>query len=378
MRKKAVQIVLALLLFTLLISCAAQVEQINSYLADSKDMSLYAQFPKTKSLGIVWEKNRGGGEKPVPLNITGTLTDNLTDPVVIKMNEGGSTVYKMWFTKIVEETLVNDVKKISYRIGYAESSNGITGWTDKSAQCTLPGNNKEVEGGVKVSSVMLTNDAGGRYKMWYLGNSGKIGDDRWQLYYASSRDGLNWETRIFGSLTKVLEPTPDKFDQYSIDDASLTYDGTHYRMWYGGFNQQKYRIGYAKSMMAERTWEKSYEIVSPGFAGKHIFDNRVVRYPHVIYDEGVYKMWYSGFNIPWSIGLAYSLDGVSFDYYDNQFEGDNSPVLSYDVSWEARGVMNCFVIKDEEDECYKMWYVGMDNNKKFKIGYAASVRVEQP
>jgi predicted GH43/DUF377 family glycosyl hydrolase len=99
---------------------------------------------------------------------------------------------------------------------------------------------------------------------------------------------------------------------------------------------------------------------------KHVF------LPMVLFnaDSNRYEMWYCGSYgyssgwYPYSVGLAYSPDGVTWTKYAG------NPVLSPTVgSWDASMISPCWVARESGQ--YKMWYYGSVNNVK-KLGYATS------
>lgn len=398
---------LLICLLYLLSSCATQYEEIKSQLIVDTNSSLYANFPKTRSLGIKWDKYPIGTNDinpPTPLTIDGMLTGietepmyanlaSATDPTVVKYGSG----YRMWYTLIVTMQGKTSIYT-SYFIRCAESAEGIS-WTDITNTDNVPAIQDESAGGTRVSSIVVLKDdpdpSKVQYRMWYLGKKEtsnrpeSMHGDQWTLYYADSIDGgTNWQAGYLGGLYKALEPTPQKFDEFTIKRASVIAERNsegeieQFKMWYSGINNfSKGGIGYAYSTNGtEAGWQKHFGLLGGGFAAKNYFDSLSVEYPFVFKDEGVYKMWYSGYNIPWTIGLAYSLDGKTFDYYDNQFEGgDNGAILKPEAYWEDRGVMNSFVIRESDAEgkpLYKMWYVGKGKDNVYKIGYAESVKAE--
>jgi predicted GH43/DUF377 family glycosyl hydrolase len=91
----------------------------------------------------------------------------------------------------------------------------------------------------------------------------------------------------------------------------------------------------------------------------------------VIYDDGVYKMWYNALynNAVASIWYAESQDGNTWTTIGNE------PVLTKsEYGWDSYTVSVLHVFK--EDDLYKMYYHGFDAhpfNTSWKIGYATSV-----
>jgi beta-1,2-mannobiose phosphorylase / 1,2-beta-oligomannan phosphorylase len=93
--------------------------------------------------------------------------------------------------------------------------------------------------------------------------------------------------------------------------------------------------------------------------------------PSVLYDNGIYKMWYiAGYNSAVaSIWYAESIDGKTWNTVGNQ------PVLSKGPygSWDSYSVGVDHVMKD--DSLFKMYYVGYNshpNNTTWKMGLAIS------
>ena len=110
-----------------------------------------------------------------------------------------------------------------------------------------------------------------------------------------------------------------------------------------------------------KTWKKyGRPIVDLGPEGA--FDSVLVCLPCVVRDGGEYKLWYSGYDgKTWRIGLATSRDGISFTKHPE------NPVLNIDRNnWDSHGVGYCAVL---EEEVYKMWYVGFDENNAC-LGFA--------
>jgi len=86
--------------------------------------------------------------------------------------------------------------------------------------------------------------------------------------------------------------------------------------------------------------------------------------PSVLYENGVYKMWYQGcVGTHCDIGYATSTDGVSWT------RSPSNPVLLSNPSGWDQTLGNPCVLHDETG--YHMWYAG-DGPAAIEIGYAAS------
>jgi len=102
------------------------------------------------------------------------------------------------------------------------------------------------------------------------------------------------------------------------------------------------------------------------------YDNLGVAQPVVIYDSGLYKMWYHGLGRvegdPWKTYILYkeSIDGINWTSFPN-------PVIFPGVnSWDSKSVSPGAVIK--ENGIYRMYYNGYsDEYANWHIGLATSV-----
>lgn len=94
--------------------------------------------------------------------------------------------------------------------------------------------------------------------------------------------------------------------------------------------------------------------------------------PCVVYKEGIYHMWYTG---QYKAGEA---DGTSHIFYATSTDGLNferqtlTPVMSSELPWEKRAIMNPDVMWDEENQEYKMWYSAGEQYEPNAIGHATS------
>lgn len=96
------------------------------------------------------------------------------------------------------------------------------------------------------------------------------------------------------------------------------------------------------------------------------YDCILVCIPSVIKEDNGYKLWYSGWDGKvFRIGLATSTDGVKFEKYEK------NPVLEEDPQgWDDGGVVFPHVMKEEGE--YKMWYSGLSKNGQMRLGFAIS------
>jgi predicted GH43/DUF377 family glycosyl hydrolase len=175
---------------------------------------------------------------------------------------------------------------------------------------------------------------GGRYHMWYSG-SDLVPNDHHMIGYAQSPDGISWERHS----DPVLVP-PDPMGYYTtpaiLRDARgevLREDG-NLRMWFTGkpFSPDLFLATSADGV----DWTMhSHEPIA-----------RDVYCPTVIFDEGIYRMWYThATEEPFVIMHATSEDGVDWAL-------EREPVMASTEPWEHPNMLYPFVLKREEYEMY--------------------------
>ena len=135
----------------------------------------------------------------------------------------------------------------------------------------------------------------------------------------------------------VLDVGPDvAWDYRSISGPCILFHGGEYRMWYSGHGSKCW-IGYATSPDGI-VWTKYADNPVLDLGPSGAWDSDSVHNPDVHFDEGLFKMWYTGGRDAshlW-IGYATSPDGIVWTKYE-----DNS-VLSIGTDgewddWEACG-----------------------------------------
>jgi len=195
--------------------------------------------------------------------------------------------------------------------------------------------------------------------MWYKGYDGS----NYRIGYATSDDGIVWEKDEGNPVLNL--GVPGAWDDYYVGSPSVLFDDGTYKIWYTGFHGTNHRIGYATSDDGI-TWMK-YEgnpVLDLGVPGT--WDDYDVCNPSVLFDDGTYRMWYSGFNgSTWRAGYATSPDGIMWTKYED------NPVLDLGApgAWDDSGVYTPSVLF--YDGTYKMWYSGSDGSN-VRIGYATS------
>ncbi|MFA5795456.1 MAG: DUF2341 domain-containing protein, partial [Candidatus Brocadiia bacterium] len=194
--------------------------------------------------------------------------------------------YKMWYS---------GMNGAAWKIGYATSNDGI-GWTRYiSNPVLLNGSGWE---STNVGSSMVIKD-GAEYKMWYKGYDGT----NWRIGYATSADGITWDRNPSNPIINLGSgwEVSHAYEPFVMKD-----DDGNYKMWYCGHDGTNVRLGYAYSDNGI-DWVKyaSNPVLNLGASGT--WDDYHTYKCYVIRDDGTYKMWYSGYDNPtWRIGYAYT------------------------------------------------------------------------
>src|SRR5258706_3887024 len=114
----------------------------------------------------------------------------------------------------------------------------------------------------------------------------------------------NWQKSPFNPIFSEIATS---WDSYYVRSPNVSKIDGIYKMWYeansgnGGY-QNPNGIGYASSLTGISEWTRSSQaVLSPGS-----IDNweKATPEPFVLFDQGIYKMWYTSFNTDhWTSGL---------------------------------------------------------------------------
>jgi predicted GH43/DUF377 family glycosyl hydrolase len=259
------------------------------------------------------------------------------------------TILQMWYTGKLGSTY-----RIGYATGYAKLPDKAL-WTKNEANPVLdtgPPSSWDDLKAVHPTVVFKDN----LYHMWYAG----LGPSGYKIGLANSTDGINWEKC---SLNPVLDAGPSAWEGAKVETPTVLFDGTTFHMWYSGFNGAVYRIGYANSSNGIKWNKHSTPVLNPDTP----WDNIHVYSPAVLYNEGTFHMWYSGYDGSiWRIGYATSTDGTNWS------KSSANPVLDLGPpgSWDDERIYCPEVVNDKGQ--YHMWYSGLDGSL-WRNGYASSI-----
>jgi hypothetical protein len=248
--------------------------------------------------GITWTK-----QGPIVINgaSSGWDADGIGFCWVIKELD----IYRMWYSGTADN--------MSWRIGYAESSDGQS-WTRAAGAfpipdpVLLPGPSTDWdgvgitlgEGGVVAPSVVFDPDSG-TYKMWYLGFNEDLGHPYTGIGYAESIDGTLWIKYDDGDPSAPYQFSDavlnlgltGSWDYETIGSPAVIKADGIFHMWYHGEDEAfTGRIGYTFSPDGIG-WTKAAE--NPVLdATPATFDEYGAYDPMVIGDGGAFLMWYRG------------------------------------------------------------------------------------
>lgn len=162
----------------------------------------------------------------------------------------------------------------------------------------------------------------------------------------------------------IISSSNNYYDPYGVTQQVIIYDEGVYKMWYAGVAaSSRAYILYAESGNG-LDWNlyPGNPVLSHGNYGE--WDNLSVSPGAVIKDNGIYKLYYSGWSDEydnWHIGLATSLDGINWTKHPN-------PVLFGTYGWEYQ-IVPSSVIK--LNNTYFLYYTGR-NFPYYSIGVATS------
>ena len=197
------------------------------------------------------------------------------------------------------------------------------------------------------------------FKMWYYGDDGSTT----RIGYATSNDGTTW-TKHPGN--PVLDVGPmGSWDDASLLDPMVLFDGSNYHMWYGGFDGSTRMIGHALSDDGI-SWTKtgSNPVLTLGASGS--WEDVEHRQPFVILDGPLFRLWYTGADgTNQRFGYATSTDGISWTKYDGNPIMDVGEIGDWDSIWLASPRIIY------QGSSFEMFYSAFSEGK-IQIGYATS------
>lgn len=172
----------------------------------------------------------------------------------------------------------------------------------------------------------------------------------------------NWIDYLYNP---IISSSRNYYDYYGVTQPQVLYENGLYRMYYFGIasSAQKYVL-YAESNDGIQ-WHHPVQnpILNPGAYGT--WDSWAV-HPGAVFkdDDNVYKMYYYGYSDQynqWHIGLATSSDGINWEKHPQ-------PILFGTSGWEYQ-IGSSSIIK--KNGIYYLYYFGR-TTPNYRIGLATS------
>ncbi len=283
----------------------------------------------------------------------------VANPNILKQSD----VYKMWYS---------GNSGSGWKIGYAYSGNGINGWSRLNQPVIDVGSADGWERHTE-SPFVLYNNQLGKYQMWYssVKANWSAGLDRYRIRYAESDDGINWQEGnwvLYGSSEKWDAGGPNRV-------ASILFIDGIYHMWYAGTNNGDltvnpyWRIGYATSTDG-LSWTKQNN-GNPVIEPTEQWELKNVSFPTVIYENGQYKMWYGAGSAdpPTQIVYAYSTDGINWI----KPPSENPVITRTAFAWDSSALTVSSAMND--NGVYKIWYSGFDGRWAIGLATSPAIPV---
>ncbi|MBR2021682.1 MAG: hypothetical protein IJ939_04525 [Clostridia bacterium] len=202
--------------------------------------------------------------------------------------------YKMWYT--------GQARGYSF-IGYAESEDGLHFERVCKEPILIPEYPYEKQS--VMNPCVLIED--GLYRMWYA--AGETYEPN-VLCYAESTDGIVWTKKRFNPL--YVADTENFYEQDRVGGCQVVrHDGWYYMFYIGYEDIDTARICCARSRNGITEWQRSplNPLVSPTKGG---WDGDACYKPSVLFENGVWRLWYNGrCGKPEYVGMA-EFDGDLF------------------------------------------------------------------
>jgi predicted GH43/DUF377 family glycosyl hydrolase len=179
------------------------------------------------------------------------------------------------------------------------------------------------------------------YKMWY-GGQGADGHDR--IHYATSSDGIHWEK--YGVVL-------DNGNALHVNDPSVVKVGGVYYMYYTKALAELQDVICLATSNDGIHWTDKGVVIDRGPSGS--WYDRAVGRPSVIYEDGVFKMWFDGNNgVARHVGYATSADGFNWT-----IQNSGQPVFLHAGAVDVKHIGSYYVMVHESRDGTK-WALGQN------------------
>lgn len=181
------------------------------------------------------------------------------------------------------------------------------------------------------------------------------------LLFLSSKSNVNAQWLKYEN-NPVLTASSDQSDGQKVWSPSVIYENGIYKIWYQGYKNNKFSIYYAESTDGINWNKHEGSVIAPRTDKNEVGAAE----PTVLYINNEYKMWFNAVDSSnhYHLGYAVSSNGINWDVYESYIlEGSGG-------SWDAIGITNPYVYFD--GLTYHLWYSSSNIQSGWKIGYATS------
>lgn len=187
-----------------------------------------------------------------------------------------------------------------------------------------------------------------KYAMWYSGKPRNAETPGGGIGYASSSNGIQWERDKNNPI--IPQGGKGSFNEFESSLPFVVNDGNYFYMLFSGSiktgNGFEYHIGYARFENIDKWTKNNIERVT--------LDNGNIKFPGpILYIDEYYKMWYTE-----SDAIYYACTRVKGQPILDMIRHSGNPILSRGNTgeWDNEGVVIGYVLY--EDWIYRMWYTG--------------------
>ncbi|MHA1340632.1 MAG: hypothetical protein ACTSRZ_07710 [Promethearchaeota archaeon] len=200
----------------------------------------------------------------------------------------------------------------------------------------------------------------GTYKMWYGGQSD---DGHDQIHYAISDDGINWR--------KIGIAIPNNNYNHVNDPSVVKVNDTYYMFYTTAIISTNDVISLATSKDG-LNWTIIGNVFLPSPVGN--WDSFKVGRPSVIYEDGMFKMWYDGSEADPSdpsqirpgtgrhVGYAFSYNGINWTRYSG------NPIFLHGGAVDVEKIGSYYFIVEESNEG-TIWGYSLNETDFHIIGF---------
>ncbi len=154
------------------------------------------------------------------------------------------------------------------------------------------------------------------------------------------------------------------YDDTSVNSPSILFANNSFHLYYGAVEGTTYSIGLARYSYGDAAWKKeSKAVLEVGTT----YDDGAVMDPFVIFEDGMFKMWYTAVSSKTGHSIAYatSTDGIAWT------KSSSNPVLSKpSTGWGSARIEDPCVVR--VDGNYYMFLTGVQVANEATVGLATS------